>query len=733
MANTSTNLSLIKELEKVKSRLKSPEQMLGKGLDQPFSPTNSGARKILYGTQKEHVVPLINSEPAYLQTGYENRYGDESSSIILVPNDAEVVGIISKFSFIPQENYYVITRDKGTSNYRMYHRYSYEHTTETHGYLYNNSVIDSLSVGDNINVGTKIRSSMSYDDAGNRRDGINLTTIYQSLLHNTEDSVLIFTHTQEKMATMSIKCVSTPFNDNDLPLDLYDDGNYKSWPDIGEDIKNGILCGIRRENSEDRYYTQSHNKLKSLLMSDQKLTVSGTVVDINIRINNPLLLDNIHNTQFKKYYQEQMRVAAEFVILIEQIVANDPYAKLEYKLDEMFNKSKKLLAGTQYINDDKVFSNAMIDFYIMEKEFLEQGDKMADRYGGKGVVSIVLPSWMAPYNEFGELVDCIQNFATSTNRENMGQHFELSVNHINRCIVYYLATTHTEAEEGIDMIAKFLDYVSPDKAEYLRQTAKTYDYDKLNYFYQSILSAGMIYVSAKPITDVMTLDKLEALYNEFPWIKQSKLYVPMLDSNGNPRVVESRRRCISSKKYFYRLKQHSKDKFSSTSLSATNIKNQNTRSKSSKNYKAIHSNTPIAIGTMEVDDLSHIGMEHVITMLMIHSVSPQARRLCEQMLTGDPFAVNIQLTDDCSNRSVEILNCYFKAKGIYLDFSKVPKNQSDLVKMNVENRNKYATPLVRFIKEGEYYNAQEDFERRKKLAELPTPIVSQNLVNFNDK
>ena len=49
----------------------------------------------------------------------------------------------------------------------------------------------------------------------------------------------------------------------------------------------------------------------------------------------------------------------------------------------------------------------------------------------------------------------------------------------------------------------------------------------------------------------------------------------------------------------FRLKQYADDKFSSTSMSATNIKNLNTRSKNSKNYKSLHSNTPIAQGTME--------------------------------------------------------------------------------------------------------------------------------------
>ena len=85
---------------------------------------------------------------------------------------------------------------------------------------------------------------------------------------------------------------------------------------------------------------------------------------------------------------------------------------------------------------------------------------------------------------------------------------------------------------------------------------------------------------------------------------------------------------------------------------------------------------------MEIDDLSHLGMEHVINILMIHSVSPHARRLCEKMLTGDPFDVDIRLDDESTNRNVEILNTYFKAKGIKLTFEKILKEYKSFIKWN---------------------------------------------------
>ena len=75
-----------------------------------------------------------------------------------------------------------------------------------------------------------------------------------------------------------------------------------------------------------------------------------------------------------------------------------------------------------------------------------------------------------------------------------------------------------------------------------------------------------------------------------------KIKMPLIDSNGEIRYVESRRPIVYGYLYFYRLKQYAEEKFSVTSLSSTNIKNENTRNKASNNYKALYSRTPIRFG-----------------------------------------------------------------------------------------------------------------------------------------
>lgn len=190
---------------------------------------------------------------------------------------------------------------------------------------------------------------------------------------------------------------------------------------------------------------------------------------------------------------------------------------------------------------------------------------------------------------------------------------------------------------------------------------------------QSIIDANNIVQSIKPITESMSLDQLAEIYRAFPYVRQRTLEVPIMGSDGNYRYINARRPVVVGHIYMYRLKQYAEEKHSVTALSSTNIRNENSRSKANKNYKALKQSTPIRFGDMETGDFGHLGMEYVITTLMIHSVSPQARRLVEKIFTGDPYLVNIKLDDSSSNRSAEILNAYLKVLGYRLEFTKTPK------------------------------------------------------------
>lgn len=154
------------------------------------------------------------------------------------------------------------------------------------------------------------------------------------------------------------------------------------------------------------------------------------------------------------------------------------------------------------------------------------------------------------------------------------------------------------------------------------------------------------------------------------------------------------------------VKQYAEEKFMATNLSSTNIRNENTKSKASREFRELHSNTPIRFGNMESNDMSHMGSGYVVVNLLIHSLSPHARRLTEEMFTGDPFHIDIKLDGESTNRSAEIANVYLKVMGRRLIFTKRKKVRHKIVISPISSVKPFVTSPI-------FYNKEPGFDWNK--------------------
>lgn len=655
-------------------RISRPEHIAGKCLNQPNTMAISGSRKILFSTQFDQKLPLINPEPPLIQTGYENQFGEYSSSFKVAKDEYQILKKIYKFSFV-NDHYFLITRNTRTGEIGVIERKSYVHNTESYGYINDCRYIDSLEEGSGIiPIGTVYQKSTSFDDNNNRQDGVNLLTLYLATDKTKEDGIIISESAAKKLTSPFFHKVTIMINDNEIPINLYgNDQIYKFIPDIGERAKDGLLCAIRKENKDESLYNQSSHMLKQILMSDTKYTVSGQVVDINISCNNPENLNSVYMGQLKMYYEEDRRFASELTRFVSGY-ANSGYI-LSYDLQKLFNKCNNILMGKQYIKDGKLFSNIIVEITLMAEHNMGVGDKLTDRYGGKGVVSQIRPDHLMPILDNGKTVEIIYDQYTPVNRGNPPQLTEISLNFISDRLLEFIDTKTFDASEFVSMYIEYVTELSPTLGEYLEKFMESMTDEDMMLYLSDMVRDG-ICLSLEPISEAVNLDKLEKIYDKFPFIKPYTVQVPIVGSNGEVRYSNALRNVVAGKKYIYRLKQYAKDKFSVTSLSSTNIRGENCRSRNNKDYQASYSRTPIMLGGMETGNLGHMGMATVITNLMIYSVSPTARRMCEQMLIKDPFDINIKLDSESSNRSVEILNAYMKSLGFRLEFIKRPKGSS---------------------------------------------------------
>lgn len=726
------NLDFSDRVAEASANIKSPEEMLSVDLFQPFTSTVSGARKLLASSQRTHIFPLLSAETPIISTGYESRFGDYSSSITRTEADVKVIGKISKFSFAPNHHYWLILEDPVAKKLDVQERISYHYITESYGFLYNNEFMDNINVGDMLQKGTVMQRSLAYSSTMERQDGLNLTTAYMALDENMEDSIVISDTAAGRLTSPLVKPVEIMINDNDIPLNIYGDDNvYKVIPDIGEDIKDANLIALRKEKKDEAYFTQSTEQLRNIMMSDSIKRVKGKVIDIDIYCNNPEILDTLYYGQLKMYYDDLKRYNAELVRLILPYVSAG--YTLTYDLQKLFANAKRVCNGDQYV-DKRTFSNIEMNIVVLEEIKVKPGDKLSNRYGGKGVVSCIWPKELMPryLNEATgeyEYIDFIFNSSTMVNRENPGQVFEESLNHIGEQLLEYIQKNKLPLKQAYDMIHKFVSMCSKEQGDYMQDMVDNMTQEELAFFIESIFEDGNIYLSLRPISDVMTIDKLNDIYKQFPFIKQNKVEVVIPGSDGKIRRVVARRPMTIGKQYIFRLKQYAEEKFSATSLSATNIRNENTKSRAKKDYKELYPNTPIRFGNMETNNMNHLGADAVVANLMIHSTSPQGRRLAEKFYTGDPYSVDIRLNSDSKNRAAEIVNTYLKTIGVKLKFIKKRKTKDSIVVSPIYfDKSPKEVPIFFVPKDykgtnkeyiEDYQKRYKDEQKKRKKAESP--------------
>ena len=382
------------------------EHMLGKGSMMPFNGSNSGSRKLMFGINLEQRLPLIDPDVPLIETGYEYQFGQYSSSFEVAQDEYEILAIIPKFKHKPYgHKFYILVDSHATL--RVLESCSYKHITENYGYLYGSTPLDSMNVGSVISPGTVIQKSSSFDNYNNRMDGKNLLLLYDASEQTMEDGIIISESCAKKLASPLIHKVEVVINDNDIPLNIYGNrDNYKIFPDIGEEIKHSILMAYRREKKEEALFSQSYDRLSELIISDDKIFCSGKVVDVDVYSNDPSKLDSVYYGQIQFYYNQQMDFAKALVGVVDHY-QNDG-CTMSYDLQKLYHKCIGLINGKQYFNE-RVYSGINLRLTVIETIPVLTGDKITNRYGGKGVISKIVPDYLMPKTYNGDVIDIKAN------------------------------------------------------------------------------------------------------------------------------------------------------------------------------------------------------------------------------------------------------------------------------------------------------------------------------------
>lgn len=634
----------------------------------------SGSRSMMWTNHFKQLRTLNHPEVPKVSTGAENMVGKYSTHNYRIEKDLKIVEKIERFSQMPGELYFLITYDEEKDKYDIIEKRKVCNLTEFYGFRYNTSNMDSKKVGDILKKDEILYASTSYDENGNYRFGTNKCTAYMLDPYTIEDAIIISESMYNSTDCTDVHPANISLNDNDILANLYgDNDNYKCFPDIGENIKNGMLaCSKRIHNNQLLFDAKKQNLRKVNFATDTPYYFEhGTVEDIFIYSNKNLdeVPDNRFYAQIKKYLIMQEEFFQKMHDVCKEIIESG--SKYSDDISYQYSRAVKYLdKNSKWVSENNIaFNNMIISFEVSQISKGAEGQKFTGRSGNKGVVSLVLPDDQMPYTEYGKRVDVIVNALGVVNRMNSFQIIELEMNFISDLVVERLKITET-LEEKEDIVFSVL-YALNDEPEVTDKLKAIYDgftTEGKEKFFESVIKHGL-YFKVNPLwehPEKPIFYRLSDLFDKFTWLKPTKCYV-----NRFGRKIEIMRDMVVADLYYIKLRQSSKKGYTARSTGSISKLGVPEKSNKAKNHQDMNPRTPIRAGNMETVNLLIGVMPEVIAKLhKYYRTSVTGRQeLGERLMSSTTELETIETDEVMVNTNAQILNAYLKVLGIRIEFS----------------------------------------------------------------
>lgn len=343
----------------------------------PFVENNEGARIIMASNQAKQMLPLKNPEPPIVQSGYESLLTNVLSDKFIKKSPCP--GKVSKIT----EDYIEIICKDGKK----------QRVIITPEHLHSGSGRDTLSTFNNVvEVGQPLKNGQiiaegSCVSGGAISLGRNLAAAYLPYKgYNFEDGIAINERlvTDDKLTSLHGVEIETTVDKRDKLMYIVDLGKetekgeplFRKFPG---DIEELLGFGEEEEENIDTYDGQIIVK-----------SPGGKVVDIEI-------FSNLDKNLFPS-----------LTPLIERT-----------------NKKYKMPEKEKYTTKGIIIKGILIVFKIEQELKIGVGDKLCNRYGNKGIISVIEKDELMPRLPWGETLDIVFNPLGVLGRMNMGQIYEL--------------------------------------------------------------------------------------------------------------------------------------------------------------------------------------------------------------------------------------------------------------------------------------------------------------------
>jgi hypothetical protein len=609
---------------------------------------SSGPRLNLFGGFLQQYLILEKPELPRMFTGFEKELGIYNESLQLADVNYRILEKIDKYYAHPNYHYMVIVQDIDTGIIDCMEITHAETLNEDRGYLRDITDFDRAMPGETVPKGTVITKSTSHDENLNFRYGINANTMFVSDEDNIEDGIVISESFAKRVVIPSVKTVELSIGMNEVLLNSYgDDDNYKSFPEIFENIKDGVLC-VKRKIPNDTFAAYTTNEaLRTLNNEDEMVYATGQILDIDIfcNSNSELTRDLLNRNQLLAHYDIVRSYKERCVEAMER------YPKTKNKVTTRFNvkyNSLKFYSNTcaQTVNT-QLFTNGVnpggnfefitVKFKIADRETLTNGCKLCNRHGSKGVSCRIEKDEYMPVDGYGNRAEVILNPGSIPGRLNIGQNYEHELNFIADRVHHMIIDAKTN-ESKLKILIDFFKETDKDHCKFITDTYSKLTTKEKNMFWQEVEDEGL-YVRQAPM-DNISLDGLETLYRKFkikPTVLTYKQKIRTEDGNWIEKEYKTINEAIIAKIYFMISKHTTDSKFSAVSIGKTNSLGLPGRASTKTRRNIPFRQTCVKLGEMEGDIMANLVGIDIINRFMASSMNKRHRQeVAEMLLTQDP-------------------------------------------------------------------------------------------------
>ena len=349
----------------------------------PFIENNEGARIIMSTNQAKQMLPLKNPEPPIVQTGYESLLTNilSDSFIKRSPCNGKILDVTKDY----------IDVSCGKSNTRV---------DITPIQLKSGTGKNTLSTFKPVvTKGQSVKNRQVIAEGscianGSIALGRNLACAYMPYKgYNFEDGMVINERLfkEDKLTSLHGVDVEANIEKNDRILYINE---------IGKDTVKGEILFRKFPGSIDELLGFDEDEDENVDSYDGQIIIKspgGKIVDIEV-------FSNIKDVEFPA---------------------------LQALIDRT-NKKYKKPANQKYTRRGIAIPGIQIVFKVEQELKIGLGDKLCNRFGNKGIISLIESDDLMPRTPWGERLDIIMNPLGVLNRMNMGQIYELYCGLISR-------------------------------------------------------------------------------------------------------------------------------------------------------------------------------------------------------------------------------------------------------------------------------------------------------------